>query len=310
MDEGAAEQAVESYTSEQVNAMWDSIQSGKSAEDGLRSIKGGGETTPAPTKPAEPSFEKRIKWNGQEIVVNDPSKYDTWAQQGYDYSQRMSQLNSEREQFQRTQAENSEKYKRYAEIDSYVSQDPQWWQHVEQQWAQRHQNAMAQGLGINPMEMAPELKQVLDPVLAELTELKKFYNDVQKQKIEQAQAEEDRKYFEEVAGLQKQFPEFDFQSKGQSGQTLEAEIVKFANERQIPSFSAAFYAYYQPNLQKIYESRGRKSAEAELVNRKKEGIISQSETPQSANKQASPSDGRKRTYDDIARDIKAQFGLE
>lgn len=309
--DGAAEQT-ESYSPAQVDAMYDAIQSGKTAQDGLRAIDGGGEKTPAPTKaqPEPAAFEKRIKWNGQEIVVNDPSKYDTWAQQGYDYSQRMSQLNAEREQFQRTQAENSEKYNRYAEIDAYVAQDPNWWKHVEEQWARRDQNALAQGLGINPMEMAPELKQVLDPVLAELTELKKFYNDVQKQKIEQTQAEEDRKYFEEVAGLQKQFPEFDFQAKGQSGQTLEAEIVKFANERQIPSFSAAFYAYYQPNLQKIYESRGRKAAEAELVKRKQEGIISESETPQTSQNQAQASTniGRK-SYNDLAREALIELGL-
>lgn len=311
MDETNTAENVE-YSADQVDAMWDSIQSGKSAQEGLRAIDGGAEKTPtaAPKQPDPPAFEKRIKWNGQEIVVNDPNKYDTWAQQGYDYSQRMSQLNAEREQFQRQLTENSEKFRRYQEIDQYVAQDPAWWQHVEQQWAQRDQNAVAQGIGIDPQALAPELKQVVDPILAELTEMKKFYNEVQKQKLEQQQAAEDHALLEEIAGIQKQFPEFDFQAKDASGQTLEAQVVKFANERHIPSFTAAFYAYYQPNLQKIYEQRGRKSAEQELVKRKQEGIISQSETPQtSQHTNVSQTNLRSKSYSDLAREALVEWGL-
>jgi hypothetical protein len=150
---------------------------------------------------------------------------------------------------------------------------------------------------------------VVDPILAELTEMKKFYNEVQKQKLEQQQAAEDHALLEEISGLQKQFPEFDFQAKDQAGQTLEAQIVKFANERQIPSFSAAFYAYYQPNLQKIYESRGRKAAEAELVKRKQEGIISQSETPQTSQQPQVSQNKGNRSYNDLVQEALVELGL-
>lgn len=252
---------------------------------------------PAPAQ----SFEKKFNWNGQEVVVNDPAKYDKWAQQGYDYAQKMAELKAQREswegEFKAKQGQFQEQFDTYRQIDDFARQNPEWWQHVQGQWQNRE-----------TPQLDPGIRQYLEPLQKELQGLKSFMNEYQTKQLEAKAAAEDAALREEITGVGKRFPEVDFTAKDANGQSLELAVIRHAEAKGIPSFQAAFLDYYQGHLEKLYESRGRSAVEKEMQARKQSGLLGQTPAPQKGLQR--PASVKSRSYGDLAAEALAELGLQ
>lgn len=259
------------------------------------------ETTPSAeasqtAEQAAESFFREFKTNGKVVKVDDPAKWDQWAQQGYDYAQRIAELKAEREAFERERAELQSNVSRYSEVDRFARENPEWWDHVEQSYAQRDQQ------GIDP-----SLQKIIQPLQSEISELKKFYNDVQRARQEEEAARADAALNEEIATVKKAYSDVDFSVVDRSGQSLEDAVIAHANANGIPSFKAAFLDYYHDNLTKLYETRGRQAVEQDLAQRQKTGLLGQTQAPVTS--KAQPTSTRGRSYDDLMREAMDELGI-
>jgi len=258
----------------------------------------GGQVDDAPAE----QFRKTFTVDGREIVVDDAAKYDQWAQQGYNYSQKMAELKAQREQleteFSQKEQEITSRLNQYSQVDQYARENPEWWNHVEQSWQSRE--APTQNLD-------PNIQQVLEPLQQELQGLKSFVNEYQKQQLEAQAAQQDEALNQEITELGKRFPEVDFSAKDQGGQSLELAVLKHAEEKGISSFSAAFYDYYHPNLEKLYEARGRSAVEKDLQQRKAQGLLGKSQAPMKGIEQAA--NVKSKSWKDLTNEALQELGL-
>jgi hypothetical protein len=208
---------------------------------------------PAEATPAAPEWKGddwKFNWNGKDIVPESREKLITWANQGYNYSQRMGDLNkthaqrmAEAEARERTAKEIESKYSPFAQVNEYAEKNPDWWNHVKQSFEQRQ----AQEKG-------------LDPKLAEiLTPLQQKLNAMEQEAADRRAAEEQAKVFEqnqkedqalesEIDAIRKQQPNIDLSARDESGETLERRILLHASENGIRSFRAAYRDYLHDQL--------------------------------------------------------------
>jgi len=251
---------------------------------------------PQAETPAQ-SFRKEITVNGEKIVVDDEAKYDQWAQQGRHYSQQMAELNQQRQAWEQEKADMQSRLNRYQEVDSYAKENPEWWNHVEQNYNSRDAG-----------QLTPEIKAALEPVLKDFSEVKEFANKLQIERQEELAKKEDEALKQEVSNLSKEYPEIDFTAAGQDGQSFELQILKHAEAQGIPSFRAAFLDYHQGQLQKIYEARGRKAAEDAIAQRAKQGILGRTQAPTQANTDMLVNP-RNKSWDDVLSEAKEAMSI-
>lgn len=261
---------------------------------------------PSPETAPQPK-EWELDWNGQKIKA-DEDKFRKWAQQGYDYNQKMSSFNQKQQDseraFQQKQQEWETKYSPYREIDQYVKENPSWWDHVEKSYQQAQNPPQAQ--------IPDELKSYLDPIVKDYSQVKDFIQDYQRQVIEQQarQQEEQAKQHDtqldgEIKSISQKY-NLDFAQQDESGQSLEARVLNHALQNGIPTFKSAFLDYYHENLEKLAESRGKESAMNDIKKRKQLGLLGESSTPTRA-KTMSPS-GPRGKYEG-GEDILREFNL-
>ena len=197
--------------------------------------------------------EWEIPWNGARIKAGEDQVLK-WASQGYDYSQKMQEFKSQKEEYDAN-------FGRYREIDNFVKTNPGWWEHVEKTWNER-QN----------YNVPPEVKQFLDPIQQELQQMKQFQNEWHKMQLEADIRKQDEQLKGVVNSLQTKH-NIDFSARDQSGQTLEYRVLQHAQQKGISDFSAAFHDYYQDSLAKLYEARGREAVQRETQARNKAGLL-------------------------------------
>lgn len=243
--------------------------------------------TQIPQAPQESPKSYEFNWNGQ-MIRGSEDQLVKWASQGYDYSQKMSGLNQKEQEFQSL-------YSKYQQIDQFAKQNPDWWAHTENSYKARE-----------TYNLPPEFQKALDPLLTELNTVKQFVNEHQKAQIEKEAKEHDNRLAEEIGGLQKKYPDVDFASRDNAGQSLEYRVIKHANERGIPNFTAAFLDYYHDSLATIFEARGRSAVEQDLKKRREQGLLGKAPAPRSSDlfPNAQP-----RNYEEAHKMALKEFGL-
>ena len=223
----------------------------------------------------------------------DP-RIKTWAQQGYDYSQKMAAFNEQKAQFEKQAAT-------YRTIDEYAKSNPEWWAHVEQAWKTREQSR-EQGRSDETLPTwAKQKLQELDQIKPFIDELKQ---DREKQRIEM----EDSQLAEEMKSIREKYPNLDWASADERGQSkLERQVLEHAVREGIKSYRTAFRDYYHENLVKLEQERGKEQVTKDLQKRAKLGIIGESPTPTKAMK---PAEGVKnKSYESLLDEVKAEFGI-
>lgn len=275
-----------------------------------RSMNGGDapapEAAPAPKPDIQPApaalpaaAELEFDYNGKPIKVpfSDP-RAKTWAQQGYDYSQKMAAFNAERAQFEQTAST-------YKTVDDYARQHPEWWAHVQSAWKTREESREQ---GRSDASLSPEVRQKLQEfdelkkeVLPVISELKQ---DREKQRVEK----EDTELSDQMKSIREKYSNLDWASVDERGQSkLERQVLEHAVKEGIKSYRVAFHDYHHEHLTKLHEERGKEQVTKDLQKRAKLGIIGESPTPTKAMRPAESV--KNKSYNDIEREIREEYGI-
>jgi hypothetical protein len=257
--------------------------------------------------PVDPEFEINYKGEAKKLPL---SKLRDLAQQGFDYSQKMSEFNKLKAKYDSQEKEFNDRYKRFSEMDRYIAENPDWWNHVNQAWTSRDMQ-QANQMGVAPstaqqLTNDPAVMEQFEALKNEIQGLKSFKDSVETERAQAQRAQEDRKYEEELTSLQKQYPTVDFNKPDETGNTLEYNVLKHANENGIKSFKTAFLDFYHDNLMKIAEMKAKETFAKDSQQIKKLGISTQ----QPQMKRQGPSRPvSQMSYEDLTKEALAELGL-
>jgi hypothetical protein len=254
----------------------------------LADVEAGREVGSPAEAPSEPVQEQAPTWNGQEwefewngkkIVPETRDKLRVWASQGYNYSQRMGELNKTHAQ-RMQEAETRElaakaleqKLGVYSKVDEYAQQNPDWWEHVNQAFSSRETHGLD-----------PALAKVIGPLQEKLGSLEQV---IQEQRAAAQAAERDARYKEqdtaldaEIESIRKQYPNIDLSARDDVGETLERRIYKHASEIGTTSFRAAFRDYLFDQLTTQQQAQQKLQAVRQTQAQAKAGLLGKSPAP-------------------------------
>lgn len=235
----------------------------------------GGETTAAPVEAQAPTWngtEWEFEWNGKKVAPDSRDKAMTWMSQGYNYSQRMGELNA-KERAWKAERESlipfKEKYSRYNQVDEYASKNPDWWKHVEESYANR------QNHGVDP-----NLSKVLSPIQEKLASFEQFIGSVQEREQQQQINQENQALETDIESTRKQHPNIDFDAVDPaSGETLERRVLLHANKIETGSFRVAFRDYLHDKLLEDAKANGRQAIAKDKEIQAKKGVLGETPAP-------------------------------
>ena len=224
---------------------------------------------PAPEEPKteqEPEFE----YSALGATRKEPlSMILKRASMGYDYAQKMEAYKQQQAEVERIRQEAEARHSKFAHLDEYAQQNPEWYNH----WSQAYEQRQA---GLNQQEH-PAID--LSPIKSELDSLKNDFMSVKEFVTKQQQSVEDSKYWDELKAVQKDFPDVDLNLADETGKTLEFKVLEHAKEHGIGSFRIAFRDFYHDKLRsRMYEQAKQDLLKQDKENRKK-GIVGVSNTP-------------------------------
>lgn len=218
--------------------------------------------TAEPEAPVWNGQEWEFESNGKKIVPDSAEKLKIWASQGFNYSQRMGDLNkthaqrmAEIDQRDRAIKEAEKRFSPYAKVDEYAQQNKEWWAHVNQQYEAAQRAAQNPGLD-------PKIAEIIQPLNEKLAKLEQA-DQLRQQAIEQQQLQEtiqkeDTTLDSDIKSIRAANANINFDAVDpQTGETLELQILKHAEANGLPSFKAGFWDYLGPKLIESAKAEGR-----------------------------------------------------
>jgi chromosome segregation ATPase len=278
----------------------DTIETAEQADALLESIEAPshepvGEATPAPQAIEEFDLTvggKQIKAKREQLIQ--------WAQQGYTAPNRISQLTKDLEGWKQKYSELEPKYKtyesQYKPIDEYVKQKPEFWDHVLKQWEQR-ENLLN--------DTANPGNQVLTELQKQVQDLMQYKQSIENERMNTQIKQEDSQYHSVLEETKKQYADIDFDAPDEDGKSLEYKILEHAQKEGIKNFKTAFRDFYHDELTKRAAAKAKEDLTKNKVKNTKLGILGISPTPT----KRTQSDHRGKSYDDIAQEIKDEYGF-
>jgi hypothetical protein len=256
--------------------------------------------TPSPWDPKPWEFDH----NGKKVFPDSQDKARTWMSQGYNYSQRMAEMNARKRELD-GQAERYKGFDRYGEIDAFAKQNPEWWAHVEQAWAQRDaQRAAGGGQGALPAEV----QAALAPLQQELQAIKAWRDEQAQQAAQADEQRQDQALSQDIEATRGSHPKIDFDAVDESGKTLELRILEHAAEIGTSSFRAAARDYLHDQLLESATAERLAAGAAAPKEQRAAGVLGTSPAPK---KGAAPPPNLKGRSWDEARDLAlAEYGVQ
>ncbi len=249
-----------------------------------RAMTGGaeGETAPEAAAATEPPAWDGKAWEfdhlGKKIAPDSQDKARTWMAQGYNYSQRMGELNkthaqrmAEAEARAKSAGELEQRFSPYSKVDEYAQKNPQWWAHVLEQY----QAAQANGQAIDP-----NLAAVIKPLEEKLGKYDSYFQQMEQEKVEAENKKSDDALDAEIGSIREKYPNIDLTSVDpQTGLTLELRVMKHAKAIGTGSFTAAFRDYLHDQLLEQAKATGREAIAKEAQVNAKKGILGKTPAP-------------------------------
>jgi len=276
-----------------VDALLNQIESPGSSE--IPMTAAGAEPSVAQAPP-QPPQEYEFTANGKPIKA-PLDKILQWASQGYDYPQKMAELNRRQQEFEAQQRALKEIEGRYKPIDDYVRENPQWWEHVESSWKQREQ-------AFDPNNPIAQEIQALRSRLGEQDQIIQEWKQEREQRRIQT---EDAQYQEQMESIRKEFPNLDLTTPGADGKSLEYKVLEYAQKEGIRNFKTAFRDFYHDEILKLHAERAKEESAKDLQKKTKLGLLGKSPTPQQS--LAPVQNLKSKSYESILDEVKAELGL-
>ena len=259
------------------------------------------ETAPTQESPApEPEIKQEdAGWKAPEYVMLGEEKIpwdkaSHYLGQGRHYAQNAAQLNQRHAELQNLAA----KYKgfdRYSEIDSYVKQNPQWWEFVEKQWNDR-ETTQTPGLDPNLLKPFEEKYQKLESMVTPLVESHQM----------RQRMDEDKALDEEITKVKEKYADVDFSVTDKNGDTFETQVLKHAYAKGFGSFRTAFLDLHGDKLFEIARANGSSKEAATKATQQKQGFLGKTTVPQ---KSAAPLNVSKMSWEQLHEQAKKSVGI-
>lgn len=215
-----------------------------------------------------------------------------WAQQGYDYPQKMGEFNKTKMAFETQQKEYDAKYAPYMQIDEWASKNPTQWQSLEQAWKQS-QNSQA------PAENDPYAPK-FQTIEQKLSQIEQFANTVMQERAEKSKKEQDTKLSEEIKSIREQYKDLDFDSLDENGKSLEYKVFEYAKANGIGNFKTAFRDFYHDNLIERAQAQAKLAVSKGIQTKSKMGVLGSSPTPKRGLSEVK--NPRNQSYEDLAQE--------
>lgn len=253
-------------------------------------------------EPVTDEVKHKIVWNKKEIEL-PISKLTSYAQQGYDYQEKMRMLNSEKAaylaektKFDSSNKELQQRLQEYKEIEEYTKKDPKWWDHVRKSYQKLTQ------------EPGAESK---DPVLTKLSEsvekLMSWMGTSQEREKQSLMIQEDTQLDQEIKEFKDQNPQFDWNTLDEKGHDLEKRIGLHALNSGIKSYRAAARDYLFDEMLKRNEVKAKEELGKNIQKSTKLGLGSV--RTESKAKISRPTSVRNKSYDDLVTEGLKEMGL-
>jgi hypothetical protein len=238
---------------------------------------------PAQTQAPAPTQTYKLKINGQDIEATPEQLYQ-WAQRGYDAPNKIGEVNKKLQEYE-------SKYKPYQEIDAFARENPEWWQNVQELYAQR-EALRAKADPSNPLTQ--ELLQVKD----QLSQLHQFKDSVLEQQTRAKHAQEDQALDQSIKSIREKHPNLDWNAADQNGYNLEKQILKFGSERGLPDFDSAFKLYCHDKLLSLEAERAKEAMTKDIQKKTKLGLLKENSAPKTNRENV-----KAKSYNNLEADI-------
>ena len=250
----------------------------------------------APAQAAAPQTPQEYEYEFSGRKIKEPlDMILKRAGMGYDYAQKMEAFKREQTTFKQQLEEKYKPYDKYKTIDEYVQKDPEWWQHVEQSYQDRLASE------------DPTVKRVKSILDEELRPVKELLSQKEQEAQQMKITEEDNRLTQDIKSIREKYSDLDFDTPDADGKSLEAKVLQHGAANNFPTYKAAFMDFYQDQLEKMWESRGREAVGKEAQKRQKLGL---SGTPQTPKPKASDGYNVKgKGWNDILNDVLQQEGI-
>lgn len=248
-------------------------------------------------QPSADMFE--LELDGKKVQASKENLLK-WAQERYDLQKKLENIKQQQTQFdleKKSIEDLRTKYTPYEEVDKFIKDNPQWWAMVEQQYQKAQQDA--ENTGIN--------NELLKPVMSELQTLKQFREEIQTERENLKKLNEDRQLDTEIQSVRKQYSNLNWDEVNASGKTLEQQIIDYAIEKNIPSFSTAFRDKFFDQLTSMKSAQAKEQAAKEIHEQKvKQGIVGKTAEPTKV-----PNEKKiaKMSWNDLAQQAMRDVGL-
>lgn len=219
----------------------------------------------APT-PVVPEIEFTAGGKAIKAKLDDP-KIKTWLSAGYDAPNQIGQLNQKLRGLEETNkkyAGYDEKYKTYQQFDEWTQKNPNDWKTIEQLWKEK-QNSIQTQDG-NTAQLPPEIVQTIDQLKADREER------LLREK-EEARTKADSTLNQDIESIRSQWPNLDFDTKGEGGKSLMQKVLDHGIQNGIPNFKAAFRDYYFDEAVKSGQEKGKEQVTKTIQKNSRLGLL-------------------------------------
>jgi hypothetical protein len=234
------------------------------------------------------------------------------AQRGYDYAQLVQQHKQREAELQAQQQRIAEMESQWKPYHEFASQNPEWANHVRDLWDKRYsatapmqtpdQGMMQQGAQQSNFNLPPEIAQ-------KISKMEEFIS-MQEQNAQAAQrASEDAALASEIQSIRSVYPDIDFShTNPETGESLEAQILRHAQENRIYNFKAAFKDFYFDKLQERAVMKAKEDATKTMTAQHKQGFLATSSQPLLQNN-GNPTNLKTTSYHQLMDLAAKEFGL-
>lgn len=291
---------------------------GSSSDSGSENISSGqdqniGQTS---TSQYDPSMTFTYQARGKDRT-EDIGTILKRASRGYDYSELVNQHKQEVDAWQAKVSERerqiAERENRWKPYDEYAQQNPGWAEYIRDQWSSRSNwngsQQANQSSGYDPQttqgsNLPPEIRRELD-------EFRIFKQSVERERVLAKQAQEDQALHTEIQLVRQQYPDIDFDyTDPETGESLENQVLRHAQQNRIHNFSAAFRDLYFEKLMDRHVMKAKENVAKQMQTANKNGFIAQSDRSMlQQNQNQNNQQSRPRSWNELADRAIAELGL-
>lgn len=253
-----------------------------------------GQNAPAPRGDAAPAKTWRFRASGRDVEATEADLVK-YAQQGYDYSTRMAEINKLRTDYDaaRKEIDALQPYRQYHE---YGQSHPEWVNHLQQSWIARDKVLSGSSADSADPALQP-LREELTALRSEIGAVRSHLAERQKEAEANRKAAEDQALATEVRSVMDRYNFMDWTATDQDGKRLEDRVLAYGVEKGLPSFEQAFLLLNHEQLLARAEQQGMEKAVKGNQAQARRGIIGVSMNPMKELKPAS--DLKSKSYDEI-----------